>query len=492
MPFDQAPPGHARPGDGAGPGPRPSWTCPSSGSWPCCPGSRPRIAGLGGEHGGPIAVGRPANLCVIDPAAKWVVDPAALASRSRNTPYAGRALVGPGPPHRPPRRARRHRRGGAAMTTPATATTRPPAATARRRPCWSWPTAPSSRARRSAGGTRTAGPATGEVVFNTALTGYQEVITDPSYAGQIIVLHLSPHRQLRDHRRPTTRAGGPSAGASSCATWPPGRAAGARQREPRRLPRRAPRRRASPGSTPAASPATSATPAPCRAPSARSAARAPSTRRRSKRPPRPSRAPTASTWSPRSPPPSPTRSATGPLRVVAYDFGIKRTILRHLGRLATVEVVPASTPAAEVLARRPDGVFLSNGPGDPAAVGYAADAIARPARPGADLRDLPRPPAAGRPPSAAAPTSCRSAITAATTRCAGWRPARSRSPARTTTTPSPTAAVARRRRHPRQPQRRRHRGPGLPRRARLQRPVPPRGRARAPRRQLPVRGVPRL
>jgi dihydroorotase len=52
------------------------------------------IAGLAGEHGGPIAEGRPANLCVIDPAAGWVVDPNAMASRSRNTPYAGRALTG--------------------------------------------------------------------------------------------------------------------------------------------------------------------------------------------------------------------------------------------------------------------------------------------------------------------------------------------------------------------------------------------------------------
>jgi dihydroorotase len=52
------------------------------------------IAGLTADHGGPIGVGRPANLCVIDPAEKWVVDPTALASRSRNTPYAGRALVG--------------------------------------------------------------------------------------------------------------------------------------------------------------------------------------------------------------------------------------------------------------------------------------------------------------------------------------------------------------------------------------------------------------
>ena len=71
----------------------------------------------------------------------------------------------------------------------------------------------------------------------------------------------------------------------------------------------------------------------------------------------------------------PYRVGSGPLSVVAYDFGIKRTILRHLGDLATVDVVPADTPAADVLARRPDGVFLSNGPGDPAAVGYAIDAV---------------------------------------------------------------------------------------------------------------------
>ncbi len=65
----------------------------------------------------------------------------------------------------------------------------------------------------------------------------------------------------------------------------------------------------------------------------------------------------------------------GPRRVIAYDFGIKHTILRHLGRIATVEVVPASTPAADVLARDPDGVFLSNGPGDPEEVPYAVEAI---------------------------------------------------------------------------------------------------------------------
>ncbi|HET9600267.1 MAG TPA: dihydroorotase [Acidimicrobiales bacterium] len=53
-----------------------------------------RIAGLGDQHGGPIEPGAPAHLCVIDPAHEWVVDPGALASRARNTPYAGRRLRG--------------------------------------------------------------------------------------------------------------------------------------------------------------------------------------------------------------------------------------------------------------------------------------------------------------------------------------------------------------------------------------------------------------
>ena len=52
------------------------------------------IAGLESAHGGSVAAGRPANLCVIDPAATWLVDPDALVSRSRNTPYAGRKLTG--------------------------------------------------------------------------------------------------------------------------------------------------------------------------------------------------------------------------------------------------------------------------------------------------------------------------------------------------------------------------------------------------------------
>src|SRR5690606_18878289 len=63
-------------------------------------------------------------------------------------------------------------------------------------------------------------------------------------------------------------------------------------------------------------------------------------------------------------------------RVVAYDYGVKTNILRMLAeRGCEVTVVPAQTPAAEVLALKPDGVFLSNGPGDPEPCDYAIDAI---------------------------------------------------------------------------------------------------------------------
>ncbi|MFM5171164.1 glutamine-hydrolyzing carbamoyl-phosphate synthase small subunit [Aeromonas veronii] len=62
--------------------------------------------------------------------------------------------------------------------------------------------------------------------------------------------------------------------------------------------------------------------------------------------------------------------------VVAYDFGVKRNILRMLvDRGCRLTVVPAKTPAAEVLAMNPDGIFLSNGPGDPEPCNYAIEAI---------------------------------------------------------------------------------------------------------------------
>ncbi len=63
-------------------------------------------------------------------------------------------------------------------------------------------------------------------------------------------------------------------------------------------------------------------------------------------------------------------------RIVAIDFGMKRNIAHNLARLGTVEVVSATESAADILAREPDGVFLSNGPGDPAMAGYGVDTIA--------------------------------------------------------------------------------------------------------------------
>uniref|UniRef100_UPI002896B981 carbamoyl phosphate synthase small subunit n=1 Tax=Atlantibacter hermannii TaxID=565 RepID=UPI002896B981 len=65
-----------------------------------------------------------------------------------------------------------------------------------------------------------------------------------------------------------------------------------------------------------------------------------------------------------------------PFHVVAYDYGVKRNILRMLvDRGCRLTVVPAQTPAADVLKMNPDGIFLSNGPGDPAPCDYAIDAI---------------------------------------------------------------------------------------------------------------------
>jgi carbamoyl-phosphate synthase small subunit len=72
----------------------------------------------------------------------------------------------------------------------------------------------------------------------------------------------------------------------------------------------------------------------------------------------------------------PIRRAKRPLRVAAYDYGIKFNILRRLAAHGCqVRVFPAATPAAELMAWKPDGIFLSNGPGDPAAVTYAIDNI---------------------------------------------------------------------------------------------------------------------
>ena len=70
----------------------------------------------------------------------------------------------------------------------------------------------------------------------------------------------------------------------------------------------------------------------------------------------------------------PVRRAVRPLRVAAYDLGMKRNILRRFAAHdCRVSVFPAQTPASELLATKPDGIFLSNGPGDPAPLGYAIE-----------------------------------------------------------------------------------------------------------------------
>ncbi len=72
------------------------------------------------------------------------------------------------------------------------------------------------------------------------------------------------------------------------------------------------------------------------------------------------------------------RGVGGGLRVIAYDYGIKQNILRNLVHSGfDVTVVPARTSAEEVLAKNPDGIFLSNGPGDPAAVTYAIENVSK-------------------------------------------------------------------------------------------------------------------
>jgi carbamoyl-phosphate synthase small subunit len=213
----------------------------------------------------------------------------------------------------------------------------------------------------------TDGVATGEVVFNTVMTGYQEVITDPSYAGQIITFtypHIGNYGTNPDDDesvRPACRGVVVRDLARRHSNW---RATGdldgfLREHglpgiagvDTRRLTRHIRDAGSMPGAFGTADVDTLAA----------AAAREPGTDGADL-------AGAVTTAEPYT-------VGSGPRRIVAFDFGIKRTILRQLGELGVVEVVPATTTADEVLAREPDGVFLSNGPGDPAAVTYAVDAV---------------------------------------------------------------------------------------------------------------------
>lgn len=209
--------------------------------------------------------------------------------------------------------------------------------------------------------------ASGEVVFNTVLAGYQEVITDPSYAGQIITFtatHIGNYGvSADDHesRRPFCRGVVVRDMARRHSNWRadysldnllrvkgvPGIAG----IDTRRLTRHLRDAGAMPGAFGTGSESALLAAARGEAGTAGVDLVAEVT------------TDAAYTY------------GTGPRRVVALDFGIKTTILRCLGEMATVEVVPASASAAEILARNPEGVFLSNGPGDPEMVAGAVDTL---------------------------------------------------------------------------------------------------------------------
>jgi carbamoyl-phosphate synthase small subunit len=239
------------------------------------------------------------------------------------------------------------------------------------------------------------GETLGEVVFNTAMTGYQEILTDPSYAGQIVTLTY-PHIgntgvNDQDEEAASIHAAG------LIVRDVPQRASNFRMQkdlpsylrdngivgiadiDTRRLTRLLRERGAQAGCIVAAAEGAALTPAQLEAAVARARAypgmagqdlaRVVSVR-----------APyewTEGTWrlaradgtpgfvTPESP----------RFHVVAYDFGVKRNILRLLAdRGCRITVVPAQTPAAEVLQLAPHGVFLSNGPGDPEPCTYAVAA----------------------------------------------------------------------------------------------------------------------
>ncbi len=219
-----------------------------------------------------------------------------------------------------------------------------------------------------------AGAATGEVVFNTTLTGYQEVLTDPSYAGQVITFtypHIGNYGVNDDDdesARPYCRGVLVRDLPRRHSNW---RAEGDLEtflRE-RGVPgmtgvdtRRLTRHLRDHGALPGAFGPTPDAEAEMRVVDAAGASRSTDGLDLV------AEVTTAEAYV--------VGDADAAYSVVAYDFGIKRSILRRLTAAGCrVEVVPASTPASEVLGREPDGVFLSNGPGDPEPVAGAVENV---------------------------------------------------------------------------------------------------------------------
>jgi carbamoyl-phosphate synthase small subunit len=218
------------------------------------------------------------------------------------------------------------------------------------------------------------GEAAGEVVFNTAHTGYQEILTDPSYAGQLVTFTVSEVGNygihLGDEQAPRPMAGGflcrrvcraPSNWRSqeSLPDWLARfGVVGIEGIDTRRLVRVLRSAGAQPGIIDQSGPSPAALVERARGlPSmeGQDLASLVSTKEPYQW--------TLGSDLPGLAPPAPGK------RVVVVDFGVKRGILRQLvDSGCAVTVVPSRSTAAEILARKPDGVLLSNGPGDPAAV----------------------------------------------------------------------------------------------------------------------------
>jgi carbamoyl-phosphate synthase small subunit len=217
------------------------------------------------------------------------------------------------------------------------------------------------------------GVATGELVFNTVLSGYQEVITDPSYAGQTIAFtypHIGNYGVTAaddEAARPWCRGVVVRELTARPSNW---RATGSLEDflvrhgipgitgvDTRRLTRHL-------RDDGAMGCAFGTAPEETLAAAARGEAGT-----------------TGCDLVSQVTTTTPYTRGSGPLRVVAYDFGVKQTMLRGLEADATVTVVPADFGADDALALEPHGVFLSNGPGDPAALavqtGIIADLLGR-------------------------------------------------------------------------------------------------------------------
>jgi carbamoyl-phosphate synthase small subunit len=229
--------------------------------------------------------------------------------------------------------------------------------------------------------------AVGEVVFNTAMTGYQEIITDPSYARQIVTLTY-PHIgntgcNAEDEESARIWASAlvirdlPLMASSFRSTQALDHylrsrsVAGIADIDTRRLTRILREKGAQNGCLIAGP-----DPDPERAlAEARSFAGLKGMDLAKEVSTSESYPWTAGSWVLGEGHPDPAVEAR-PWNVIAYDFGVKRNILRLLAdRGCDITVVPAQTPADEVMAMSPDGVFLSNGPGDPEPCTYAIDAI---------------------------------------------------------------------------------------------------------------------